>query len=249
VWYHIGTGLRETGQALDRVGSRLQGEYGFKERLSRHRRLMPLAGKSPFLGESAFVAPNAAVIGEVEVGEKSSVWYGAVLRGDVNTIKIGQQTSIGDRVVVHVSRNNPRGIAPTVVGDRVIVGHGSVLHACTLEDESWVGMGSIIYDGSVLEKHAILEPGSVLAGGKRVPSRQVWGGSPAKFVREATDEEINTITATAHKYSELATQHAEEHAKSDMQRELEREERRWGDPLTREQKRLEQVQEERATNY
>lgn len=247
--YNIGTGIRETGQAIDRVGSMVQGEYAFRERLSRHRRIMPLFDKKPFVGEGAFVAPNASVIGQVEIGENSSVWYGAVLRGDVNSIKIGQQTSIGDRVVVHVSRNNPRGPAPTVVGNRVIVGHGSILHACTLEDESVVGMGSIVFDGSVLEKHAILEPGSVLPAGKRVPSRQVWAGNPAKYVRDATEEEVAAISISADKFNELAGKHTKEHDKTEAEREQEREQRDHGTPIAAREAKREHIEEQRSTTY
>jgi len=247
--YHIGNGIRETGQAIDRVGASIQGEYAFKERLSRHRRIMPLYDKKPFVGEGAFVAPNASVIGEVEIGEKTSVWYGVVLRGDVNSIKIGQETSIGDRVVVHVSRNNPRGPAPTIVGNRVIVGHGSILHACTLEDESLVGMGSVVFDGSVLEKHAILEPGSVLTAGKRVPSRQVWAGNPAKFVREATEEEVAAIGISADRFQDLANKHISEHAKTEAQREDEKQWRNHGNPIALEIENAERIRHERATNY
>lgn len=99
---------------------------------------MPLYGKHPFIEEGTYVAPNASVIGDVDVGEKSVVWYGAVLRGDVNSIKIGDVTSIGDRVVVHVAKENPKGPLPTVVGNHVVVEQGSILHACTLEDECFV---------------------------------------------------------------------------------------------------------------
>jgi carbonic anhydrase/acetyltransferase-like protein (isoleucine patch superfamily) len=210
---------------------------------------MPLYDKKPFVGEGAFIAPNATVIGEVEIGEKSSVWYGVVLRGDVNSIKIGQQTSIGDRAVVHVSRNNPRGPEPTIVGDRVIVGHGAILHACTLADESVVGMGAVVFDKCVLEKHAILEPGAILPAGKRIPSRQVWAGNPAKYVRDATEEEVAAISISADKFHELANKHAVEHAKTEAQREDEREFREHGHPLAAEQDKWEKQQHERATTY
>lgn len=210
---------------------------------------MPLYGKKPFIGEGTFVAPNAAVIGEVDIGEKSSIWYGAVLRGDVNNIKIGQQTSIGDRVTVHVSRNNPRGPAPTIVGNRVIVGHGSILHACTLEDECMIGMGSVVSDGSVVEKHAILEAGSVLTPGKKVPTRQVWAGNPAKYVREATDDEIAAIVSSADRFSELGQKHHDEHARTDMDRENAREYKEVEDKSKEATEENERIQEKRANTY
>eukprot|EP00026_Physarum_polycephalum_P006147 Phypoly_transcript_06188.p1 GENE.Phypoly_transcript_06188~~Phypoly_transcript_06188.p1 ORF type:complete len:239 (-),score=52.01 Phypoly_transcript_06188:268-984(-) len=188
----------------------------------RHTRVMPIYGKHPFIEEGTYVAPNASVIGDVDVGEKSVVWYGAVLRGDVNSIKVGDFSSIGDRVVVHVAKNNPKGPLPTVVGNHVVVEQGAILHACTLEDECFVGMGSILYDGSVLSKHSMLEPGSVLTSGKVVPTRQVWGGSPAKFIRDITDEEANNIKATAEFYSTLGQRHYAEVSKTEADREKER---------------------------
>lgn len=99
---------------------------------------MPLYDKRPFVEEGTFVAPSASVIGNVDLGEKSAVWYGAVLRGDVNSIKVGNFTSLGDRVVVHVAKENPNGPHPTIIGDHVVVEQGAILHACTLEDESLV---------------------------------------------------------------------------------------------------------------
>jgi len=183
---------------------------------------MPLFDKHPFVEEGAFIAPNASVIGEVDVGEKSSVWYGAVLRGDINSIKVGDFTSIGDRVVVHVAKENPRGPLPTVVGNHVVVEQGAILHACTLEDESFVGSGSIMYDGSRLSKHSILEPGSVLTAGKVVPSRQVWGGSPAKYIRDATEEEIQNIHKAAEFYVGLANKHYVQLKKTEAEREMDR---------------------------
>lgn len=222
VLFQLGKSIRETGQALDRLGSRVQGNYAFKEKLCRHSRLMPIYGKHPFIEEGTYVAPNASVIGDVDVGEKSAVWYGAVLRGDINSIKIGDFTSIGDRVVVHVARENPKGPLPTVVGDHCVVEQGSILHACTLEDESFVGTGSILYDGSRLSKHAILEPGSVLTAGKVVPSSQVWGGSPARFIRNATPDEVANIRSAAEFYSSLAQKHSAEVSKTEGEREMER---------------------------
>eukprot|EP01111_Echinosteliopsis_oligospora_P018318 TRINITY_DN831_c0_g1_i1.p1 TRINITY_DN831_c0_g1~~TRINITY_DN831_c0_g1_i1.p1 ORF type:complete len:253 (+),score=88.40 TRINITY_DN831_c0_g1_i1:81-839(+) len=220
--FMVGRGVRETGQALDRLGCRLQNNYAFMERLSRHKRLMSFYDRQPFVGEGAFLAPNASVIGKVEVGEGSSVWYGAVLRGDVQDITIGKRSSIGDRVVIHVSKHGQGGPAPTIVGDDCVVEQGVILHACTVEDGVHIGSGSILYDGSYVEKGAIIEPGTVLTAGKRVPGGQVWGGSPAQFKRNATPEDIEAIKKTAQQLKQLGDKHATEHNKTEAQRQMER---------------------------
>jgi len=219
----LGFAVRETGQAMDRLGCRIQGNYAYKERLCRHRRVMPLFTKKPFIGQDCFVAPNASVIGQVELGENSTVWYGAVLRADVNKVKIGQRTSIGDRCIVQVTNDtNLQGPFATEIGDGVIVGHGSILHGCTLEDECMVGLGCILYDGCVVEKHSILEAGSILTAGKRVGTRQLWGGNPAKFIREVTDKEVKSILDSSDRFVLLAKKHNEELMKTEQEREMER---------------------------
>ncbi len=179
-------------QALDRVGLALQGEQGVRETVSRHRAVANLGSLKPSLPRNGFIAPNATIAGAVELGERSSVWYGAVLRGDVNNIKIGgacgihasvaaslpsaqalpgackgcsQQrrrsaaayTNIQDQCVIHVAKNNVGGKArPTVVGSHVTVGHGAILHACTIEDGAFVGMGATIMDGAVVQSGAMV---------------------------------------------------------------------------------------------
>eukprot|EP00245_Coleochaete_scutata_P006041 TRINITY_DN20151_c0_g1_i1.p1 TRINITY_DN20151_c0_g1~~TRINITY_DN20151_c0_g1_i1.p1 ORF type:complete len:257 (+),score=46.86 TRINITY_DN20151_c0_g1_i1:213-983(+) len=213
--YSIGFWIRETGQALDRLGCTLQGKYGFKEQLSRHRTLMNLYNKAPEVPKDAFVAPNAAVIGDVKIGEKSSVWYGCVLRGDVNSIKVGSHTNIQDGTIVHVAKTNISGnILPTIIGNRVTVGHNAVLHACTVEDESFVGMGSTLLDGVVVEKGAIVAAGSLVTQNTRIPSGQIWAGNPAKFLREVKPEENGFFEKSAASYAELAAAHAKECAKT-----------------------------------
>jgi len=218
VLFHFGNMVRETGQGIDRFGMSLQGNYAFKEQLSRHRRVMNLFEKIPHVGEGAFVAPSASVIGWVDIGQNSSVWYGAVIRGDVNSIKIGTQTSLGDRVVVHVSRYGKGGPIPTVIGDRCVVGSAAILHACTLEDESNVGMGAMVLDGAVVGKHAILEAGSVLTPGKKIPESQVWAGNPAKYVRDVTQVDLKAHSESLNKIKELQDAHNQYHIATDLER-------------------------------
>jgi len=224
--YVTGRAVRETGQALDRLGCAIQGRLAFKEQLSRHRRLMPLFDKVPSVGTGTFVAPSASIIGSVSIGKNSSVWYGAVLRGDINSIKIGDNTSIGDRAVVHVTRNGLTGpkALPTLIGDNVTVGQGALLHGCTIEDNAMVDIGATVMDGAIVSNNSVLATGSLLTEGQRIPPGEYWAGSPAKFVRKLTESEIASIRATADRVQALANKHDEFHSRSgeDQQRERER---------------------------
>ncbi|CAI9284167.1 unnamed protein product [Lactuca saligna] len=213
--YTVGFWIRETGQAMDRLGSRLQGNNYFKEQLSRHRSLMNVYDKAPTVDKDAFVAPSASIIGNVQVGAGSSIWYGCVLRGDVNSISIGSGTNIQDHSLVHVAKSNlPGKVLPTVIGDNVTVGHSAVLHGCTVEDEAFIGMKATLLDGVVVEKHGMVAAGALVRQGTRIPAGEVWGGNPAKFLRKLKDEEIAFISQSASNYASLAQVHAEENAKN-----------------------------------
>ncbi|GLT40117.1 hypothetical protein SLA2020_142730 [Shorea laevis] len=221
--YTVGFWIRETGQALDRLGCRLQGNYCFQEQLSRHRTLMNLFDKAPLVNKDVFVAPGASVIGDVQVGRGSSIWYGCVLRGDVNSISVGSRTNIQDNSLVHVAKSNISGkVLPTIIGDNVTVGHSAVLHGCTVEDEAFVGMGATLLDGVVVEKHAMVAAGALVRQNTRIPNGEVWGGNPAKFLRKLTDEEIEFISKSANNYFNLAQIHAAENAKSFEEIEFEK---------------------------
>ena len=140
-------------------------------------------------------------------------WYGAVLRGDVNSITIGANTNIQDRVVVHASKENAdAGGFPTrvTVGDFCSVGHGAVLSACVLENHALVGANAIVLDGALVESHAMVEPGAVVPPGRRVPAGQVWGGNPAAYVRDVRDDEMEGIQKQADYYAEVGNKHATE---------------------------------------
>lgn len=213
--YTVGFWIRETGQAIDRLGSRFQGSYYFQEQLSRHRTLMNIFEKVPSIEKDVFVAPSAAVIGDVQVGSGSSIWYGCVLRGDVNNIRVGSGTNIQDNSLVHVAKSNISGkVLPTIIGDNVTIGHSAVIHGCTIEDEAFVGMGATLLDGAVVEKHGMVAAGSLVRQNTRIPSGQVWAGNPAKFLRELTAEEVAFISQSAKNYVNLAQIHAAENAKS-----------------------------------
>ncbi|KAF7093639.1 hypothetical protein CFC21_096043 [Triticum aestivum] len=213
-FYAVGFWIRETGQALDRLGCRLQGNYFFHEQISRHRTLMNIFDKAPHVHKEAFVAPSASLIGDVQVGQGSSIWYGCVLRGDANNVQVGSGTNIQDNSVVHVAKSNLTGkVFPTIIGDNVTVGHSAVLQGCTVEDEAFVGMGATLLDGVIVEKHGMVAAGALVRQNTRIPCGEVWGGNPAKFLRKLTDEEIAFIAESAANYSNLAKAHAVENAK------------------------------------
>lgn len=182
--------------------------------VNRAQTLLPYAGTRPSLAARVFVAPSANVIGDVRIGESSSVWYGATLRGDVGRITIGAHTNIQDNALVHVARHNAAGHEhDTEIGDHVTVGHGAIIHAATIEDCVVVGMGSTVMDGARIESGAILAAGSLLSPGTVVPSGQIWAGIPARYLRDLAPGESEFLQAAAEEYAELAAVHAEENAK------------------------------------
>jgi len=174
-------------------------------------RLIPFGGRSPRIDPTAFVAPGAQLIGDVEIGAGASIWYNCVLRGDVNRIVIGARTNIQDGTVIHVDSpkaGDERG-HPTIIGEEVLIGHLAMVHGCVLHDRAFVGLGSIVMDGCEIESDGMLAAGAMLTPGKRIPSRQLWAGRPAKFVRELGDEAIAGMRAGVAHYAELARAHAE----------------------------------------
>ncbi|MEW5942510.1 MAG: gamma carbonic anhydrase family protein [Pseudomonadota bacterium] len=165
----------------------------------------PYQGIYPRIDASAFLHPSAQVIGDVWIGENSSVWCGAAIRGDVNNIRIGDDTNIQDLSVLHVSHktaDNPAG-APLVIGSRVTVGHRVILHGCEIGDECLIGMGAIVMDGAVLEPHVLLGAGSLVPEGKRLQGGFLYLGSPVKQVRPLKPEEIAYFAYSAGHYVRL----------------------------------------------
>jgi len=166
----------------------------------------PHHGAMPVLDAGAWVHPRATVIGEVSLGRDASVWPGAVIRGDVNSIAIGEATNIQDNSVLHVSHKTPANPVggPLLIGARVTVGHTVILHACTIEDECLIGMGSIVLDRAVIQKHVLLGAGSLVPEGKVLESGHLYLGRPAKLVRRLSDEEIAYFSYSAQHYVALA---------------------------------------------
>lgn len=163
----------------------------------------PYRGVAPTFGADAFVADTATVIGDVVVGTGSSVWYGAVLRGDVMPIRVGARSNVQDLSVVH----GTTGLAATTIGDEVTVGHGVVLHGCTISDRVLVGMGSIVLDLAVLETDVVLGAGSLVPPRSRLESGWLYLGRPAKKVRPLTDADRGMIEEGWRAYVELAGHH------------------------------------------
>lgn len=165
--------------------------------------LHPFEGRLPTIDPSAFVAPSAAVIGDVELGADASVWYHCVLRGDTNFIRVGARSNIQDGSIVHVNA----GTHPTIIGADVTIGHACIIHACTLHDRAFVGMGATVLDGAVIEEGGMLGAGGLLAPGKRIGANELWLGSPARKVRVMDAEERARWDRTAAHYVELAKRH------------------------------------------
>jgi carbonic anhydrase/acetyltransferase-like protein (isoleucine patch superfamily) len=175
--------------------------------------VLPMNGIWPSIDASAFVAETAVIIGDVEIGPNSSVWYGCVLRGDVNRIRVGARTNIQDGTIVHVNHdpNGPYletgGGTPTHIGDDITIGHMALIHACTLESGCFIGMRATVMDEAVIEGGAMVAAGALVTPTKRVPTGELWGGSPAKRMRALTDDERAHLDYSARNYARLAARY------------------------------------------
>jgi carbonic anhydrase/acetyltransferase-like protein (isoleucine patch superfamily) len=170
-------------------------------------------GKSTPNVNGAFVASSASVIGNVQIGANSSVWYGAVVRGDVNSVKIGENVTVGDRAMLHCSGGGDKN-APLVVGSNVTVKAGAIVHGCTVADGCVIGEGAQIMDGASMGKNAMVGPGSIVAENKVVPPGQLWAGVPAKYQRDISPEEIAAFAEIVQENVEMALLHSSEDAKA-----------------------------------
>ena len=162
--------------------------------------LYAFEGVAPLVAEDAFVAPTAAVIGDVHIGALSGIWFHCVLRGDTNYIRIGARTNIQDGTIVHINTGN----FPTLIGNDVSIGHAAIIHACTLHDRAFVGMGATVLDGAVIEEGGLLAAGALLTPNKRIGRNELWQGSPARLARVMDAEERAKFDLTAAHYVELA---------------------------------------------
>jgi carbonic anhydrase/acetyltransferase-like protein (isoleucine patch superfamily) len=167
--------------------------------------IRPFRSILPRVHPSAFVDESAQVIGDVEIGEESSVWMNVVIRGDVNAIRIGRRTNIQDGTIVHVMRDTHR----TVLGDEVTVGHGVVLHGCRVADRCLVGMGAILLNGVEVGEESIVAAGALVPEGTRIPARSLVVGSPARIRRALTAEDVASIAGYAARYVGYAKEYKE----------------------------------------
>jgi carbonic anhydrase/acetyltransferase-like protein (isoleucine patch superfamily) len=153
------------------------------------------AGFAPqLIGEGHYIAPSADVIGRVELGPRSSVWFGAVLRGDTDWIRIGSDTNVQDLSLLHIDQGTPM-----LIGNRVTIGHQVLLHSCTIGDDSLIGNGAIVLDGAEVGAECLIGAGSLIPPGKKIPPRSLVMGAPYKIIRELSDEEVLHM-ATAWKH-------------------------------------------------
>jgi carbonic anhydrase/acetyltransferase-like protein (isoleucine patch superfamily) len=158
--------------------------------------LRPFRGRVPVVHPSAFVDDSAQVIGDVQIGPESSVWMNAVIRGDVNDIRIGARTNVQDGTVVHVMHDTH----PTRIGDDVTIGHSAVVHGCTVEDRVLIGMGAILLNGAVVGHDSIVAAGALVAEDMVVPPRSLVMGVPARVRRPLTDAEVDSVRESAANY-------------------------------------------------
>ena len=180
--------------------------------------IRPFGGRWPAIDPGAWIDPAALVIGEVIIGRDSSVWPMAVVRGDVQRIRIGAASNIQDGTVLHVShdsRFSPGG-RPLEIGDGITVGHQAVLHGCTVGDHSLIGIGARVLDGAVLGPRILLGAGALVPPGKHLEGGQLWVGAPVRRVRPLTDDELEYLEYSAAHYAQLAQRHRRESMSLDM---------------------------------
>lgn len=168
--------------------------------------IRPFRGRSPLIDPTVYVAPTATVIGDVEIGARSSIWFGAVLRGDVFHIRIGEETSIQDNAVLHVTHDR----FATVVGNRVTVGHSVTLHGCTIADRCIIGMGATVLDQVEVGERCIVGAGALLTPGTKVPPGHLVVGTPARIKRPLTADELAWLESSAEHYVALSLHYIEE---------------------------------------
>ena len=160
-----------------------------------------LRGKTPLMGQNCFLAENAVLIGDTVLGDNCSVWFGAVLRGDVNYIRIGNNVNIQDNAIIHGTFEK----SATNIGNNVSIAHGAIVHGCTIHDHVLIGMNAVVLDDAIIHSNSIVAAGAVVTKGTVVDSGTVFGGSPAKKIKEISPEliegEIHRISENYHKYS------------------------------------------------
>lgn len=178
--------------------------------------ILPFRGKVPQIAPDVFLADNATIIGDVVIGSGSSIWFGCVLRGDTNFIRVGSRTNIQDGTVVHVARaeESPGQGQGVTIGDNVLIGHMAMIHACTIGNGALIGMTACILDEAVVEDGAMVAAGGLVAPRKVVRSGELWAGRPAQLVRQMSPQERLYLTSGVDHYCELAQEYRAQQAKS-----------------------------------
>ncbi len=167
--------------------------------------ILPYRCVMPTIADDVFVAPTASIIGDVEIGPESSIWFGVTIRGDMNVIRIGRRSNVQDGTVIHIESTTHS----TFIGDDVNIGHGAIVHACTLEDGCFIGMGAIVMDGAVVESKAMVAAQALVTPGKRVKSGELWAGVPAKFMRPLDNDDLDDMARVTLLYVQLAKEYLE----------------------------------------
>jgi carbonic anhydrase/acetyltransferase-like protein (isoleucine patch superfamily) len=165
--------------------------------------ILPFGDKQPRIGKNVFIAPTAVVIGDVELQDGASVWYGAVLRGDISPITVGRNTNIQDNCTVHTEMS-----CPTRIGAGVTIGHHAVIHGCVIEDDCLISIGAVLLNGSVIRRGAVIAAGAVVKEGQEIGPAQLAAGIPAEAKRALTDNDRELVRIAARVYSDLAARHA-----------------------------------------
>lgn len=158
--------------------------------------ILPVLGKSPVHGDNCWFAPNATLVGDIMMGKDCTVWFNAVVRGDVNSIIMGDRVNIQDGAVVHCTYQKTK----TIIGNNVSIAHNAIVHGCIIEDEVLIGMGAIVMDGAVIGKNAIIGAGAIVTQNTKVPPGTVWAGNPAKFIKDVSPELGEVFLRTANNY-------------------------------------------------
>jgi gamma-carbonic anhydrase len=175
-------------------------ESSFIQKLNDEIKVLPYKDYRPKIGNNVFLASGVKIIGNVEIGDNSSVWYNTVIRGDVHYIKIGESTNIQDCSMLHVTN----GKFPLNIGNKITIGHSVSLHGCTLQDLCLIGIGAIVLDGAVVESNSLVAAGALVKQKFVVPAGKLVAGVPAKIIRDLTNEEIKDIEAGANRYVDYA---------------------------------------------
>lgn len=163
-------------------------------------------GKEPKIDQSVFIADGVRITGDVEIGEKSSIWFNTVIRGDVNHVRIGVNTNIQDNATLHVSHDS----TPLVIGDNVTVGHNAILHSCVVGNNVLIGMGAIVLDNTIVENYSMVAAGAMVRPHSRIETGKLYGGIPAKYIRDLSKEEMEYFQKSADNYASYASYYMKE---------------------------------------